>query len=97
MFNVSDPSNFQWVGKKKHKEKMLNEKLLNLEHKKLYLFLINLFNEKKNCIDCFLHEEYRYGACDWYSGETWSIGLGYSWRYDEIVQLDKKEDIGEFD
>ena len=49
---------------------MLNEKLLNLEHKKLYLFLINLFNEKKNCIDCFLHEEYRYGACDWYSGET---------------------------
>ena len=69
---------------------MFNEKLLNLERKKLYLFLIQLFNEKKNCIDCFLHEEYTYSAYDWYLGETWSIGLEYSLRYDEKVQLDKK-------
>ena len=41
---------------------MFNEKFLNLEHKKSYLYLIQLFNEKRNCIDCFLHQEYTYGV-----------------------------------
>ena len=76
---------------------MFNEKFLNLEHKKSYVYLIQLCNEKKNCIDCFLHQEYTYGGCDWYLRETWSIGLKNSLRYDEKIQVDKKkEDLGGF-
>ena len=70
---------------------MFNEKFLNLEHKKSYPYLIQLFNEKTNCIDCFLHQEYTYGGCDWYSRETWSIGLENSLRYDEKIQIVKKK------
>ena len=68
---------------KQYTEKMIDEKFLSLEHKKLYSYLIQLFNEKKNCFKCFLHQEYTYSGHDWYSAETWSIGLEVSLRYDE--------------
>ena len=44
--------------KEQYTEKMIDEKFLSLEHKKLYPYLIQLFNEKKNCFKCFLHQEY---------------------------------------
>ena len=36
---------------KMHEENMFDEKFLNLEHGKLYGYLIQLFKEKKDCID----------------------------------------------
>ena len=79
---------------KKYTEKMFDYNFFNLEHKKLYPHLIQLFNEKKNCINCFLHQECTYGGRDWYLGETWSIGLEDSLRYDEKIKLDKKRRLG---
>ena len=40
----------------------------------------------------FLHQEYTYGACYWYSGETWSVALEDSLRYEKF-QLDKKRGL----
>ena len=76
---------------------MFDYNFFNLEHKKLHPYLIQPFNEKKNCIDCFLHQEYTYGGRDWYLGETWSIGLEDSLRYNEKFNQIKKEDLGGFD
>ena len=64
-------------------QRMFDEKLLNLEHGKLYCYLIQLFNEKKDCIYCFLHQEYTYGGRDWYLGEKCCVGLEDSLRYDK--------------
>ena len=71
---------------KKYIEKMFDEKVLNLERKKLYFYLIQLFS--------ILYQEYTYGGHDGYSGETWSIGLEDSLRYDEKIQLAKKRGLG---
>ena len=71
------------MGSKKNTQKKCSIIIFfNLEHKKLHPYLIQPFNEKKNCIDCFLHQEYTYGGRDWYLEETWSIGLEDSLRYD---------------
>ena len=39
---------------KKYEKNMLDQKCLSLEHGKLYGYLIQLFKEKKDCIDCFI-------------------------------------------
>ena len=69
LFNMSDTLSFRWV-QKKYREKMFDEKFFNLEHGKFYHDMIQLFNERKDCINCFLHQKHTYGGCDWYLWET---------------------------
>ena len=76
---------------KKYEKNMLDEKCLSLEHEKLYGKLIQLFKEKKDCIDCFIHSEYTYRACDWNSGKTWNVALREQLEYNRKMKLDQKK------
>ena len=76
---------------KKYEKNMLDEKILSLEHGKLYGYLIQLFKEKKDCIDCFIHSEYTYRGRDWNSGKTWNVALWEQLEYNRKMKLDQKK------
>ena len=56
-------------------------------HSKLCFQLNQLFDEDKTATECFLHSEYEFRGRDWTSGETWSVSLSDSIRYDEKIEL----------
>ena len=58
-------------------------------HTNLYHYLNQLFDIKKNCICCFLHEEYRYKLKDWFTGKTWTISLTDCIEHREKIDIDK--------
>lgn len=76
---------------KMYEENMFHEKFSYLEHEKLYGYLIQVFEKKKNCIDCFIHSEYTYRGCDWNCGKTWSVGLQEQLEYNRKIKLDQKK------
>ena len=59
--------------KQRYKEKMFYKEFLNLEHGKLYGYLIKLFKEEKDFIDCFIHCGYTFRWHAWQSREAWSV------------------------
>lgn len=76
---------------------MFDQEFLNLEHAKLYDYLIQLFKKKKDSTDCFLHHEYIFTGHDRYSLEKRSVGLWDQLKCEEKIQLDKKvEEEGPF-
>ena len=47
---------------------------------------LELFNHKKDCIECF-QGEYKFGGRDWYICEYWSVTLSESIQYNEQSQV----------
>ena len=56
-------------------------------YSKLCKELIQLFNDKKEYIECF-QGEYKFGGRDWHTGEYRSLLLSESIRYNEKIQVD---------
>ena len=56
-------------------------------YSKLYHELMELHDQDKSCIDCFLHQEYTFGGKDWTTGETWRVSLSESIRYSENIKI----------
>ena len=72
-------------------EKDVERKLFDVNflfsyYTKLCHELLELFDQKKDCIECF-QLEYKFGGRDWYSGEYWSVTLSENIRYNEWLQV----------
>ena len=48
--------------------------------------LLELFDQKKDCIECF-QNEYEFCGRDWYTGECWGGTLSESIQYNEQLQV----------
>ena len=48
---------------------------------------IQLFDQKKDCIESF-QGEYEFSGRDWNTGEYWSVPLSEMIRYNEKIQID---------
>ena len=48
--------------------------------------LLQLFDEKKVCIEC-MHGEYVFSGKDWYTEEYWQVPLSKSIQYNEKLQI----------
>ena len=73
---------------------MFDLDLLHFYYSKLCFKWNQLFDEDKTSADCFLHNGYEFKGRDWTSGETWSVSLLESLRYNEKIkfaQLKTKE------
>ena len=68
---------------------MFNEKFLKDYQSKLYYHLQELFYVNIESLYCFLLDEYTYKGRDWYTGETWSVSLSDSIRYQEKIKMDE--------
>lgn len=44
-------------------------------HASLYCYINRLFNTRKHCACCYLHQEFSYKWKDWYNGKVYSVSL----------------------
>ena len=65
---------------------MFDVNLLFNYYTKLCHELLELFNQKKDCIKSF-QREYGFGVRDWYTGEYWCVPLSESIQYEERLQV----------
>ena len=84
MQSVYDSNNFE----KDVENNIFDYKFLFYYYAKLCKELIQLFNNKKECIECF-QGECEFSGCDWHTDEYWSILLSESIRYNEKIQVDR--------
>ena len=78
-------SNFE----KDVEKNMFNVIFLFSYYSKVCFELMQLFDEDKSCINCFLHQEYTFGGRDWTTGETWHVPPSESIRYSENIKIAK--------
>lgn len=73
---------------------MFDVDILNSCYGKFSHELMELFDENKSCIDCLLYHEYTFSGRNWNTGETWSVPLSESIRYNERIKINQlKEKI----
>ena len=54
--------------------------------KSFYHFLLQIFDENKTAVDCFLDDEYCYSRCHWCTGQTWLVLLRESIEYSNGIK-----------
>ena len=86
--NVHYSVNFLRFRKGYWTKKIFDHNFVKWYHCKLCYELIQLFQEKKECVECF-QGEFEFHGRDWHTGKTWSVTLSDSIHYTEKLQLDK--------
>ena len=92
------PGDFNEFELKLH-DHILGYDYLKKYREKLYPLLLQIFRQKKDCVCCFLHQEYENKGSHWWDGTTWSVSVSESVRYNEKLQRDqqkKKKELGPF-
>ena len=53
---------------------------------------MELFDENKCALCCFLGDQYHYKRRDWYSGSTWDVSLSESMKYEDDLKINQMKE-----